>query len=88
MEHSSRIAEDTGELTNRTSMEIGHMITREGSQYTPSPIIKHFFVSLFAVVHAAEYATIAWHRAHGAFIPKGAIAERCIMVMCPLRRSW
>ena len=44
-----------------------------------SPIIKHFLVSLFAVVHAAEYAPISWHRAQGAFIPKGAAAERCIM---------
>ena len=35
---------------------IGYKTKREGSQYMSSPIIKHFFVSLFAVVHAAEYA--------------------------------
>ena len=52
------------------------------------PIIKHFFVSLFAVVHAAAFAPISWHRAQGAFIPRGATAERCIMVMCSLGRSW
>ena len=58
-----------------------------GSQYMSSPIIKHFFVSLVAVVHAAEHEPIS-HRVQGAFIPKGATAERCIMVMCPLKRSW
>ena len=35
-----------------------------------SPIIEHFFVSLFAVVHGAEYAPISLHRAQGAFIPR------------------
>ena len=34
-----------------------------------SPVIKHHFVSLFAVVHAAENAPISWNRAQGAFIP-------------------
>ena len=58
------------------------------SHLTPTQIIQHFFVSLFAVVHAAEYAPIAWHRAQGVHIPKGETAERCIMVMCPLGRSW
>ena len=53
-----------------------------------SPITKHLFVSLFVVLHAAEYAPISWHRAQGTMIPKGARAERCVMVMCPLRRSW
>ena len=47
-----------------------------------------FFVSLFAVVHPAEFATISWHRAQGAFIPEGATAERCIMVMYFLGKSW
>ena len=28
-----------------------------------SPIPKHFFVSIFAVVHAAEYAPISWQSA-------------------------
>ena len=56
---------------------IGHKATREGRQYRPSPIIKHFFVPVFTVVHAAAFAPIAWHRAQGAFIPKGATAERC-----------
>ena len=51
-----------------------------------SPIINHFFVSLFAVVHAGEYAPISWHRAQAAFIRKGATADRRIMVMCPLGR--
>ena len=31
----------------------GHKTAREGRQCRPSPIIKNFFVSLFAVVHAA-----------------------------------
>ena len=51
-----------------------------------SPIIKHFFFSLVAVVHTAEYEPISWHRVQGAFIPNGATAERCIMVMCPLKK--
>lgn len=66
---------------------IGHKASREGSQHTPSPITKCYIFSLFAVVRAAEYAPIAWHRAQGAFIPYGATAERCIMVVCPLGRS-
>ena len=66
---------------------IGHKASREGSQHTPSPITKYYIFSLFAVVRAAEYAPIAWHRAQGAFIPYGATAERCIMVVCPLGRS-
>ena len=37
-----------------------------------SPIPKHFSVSICAVVHAAEYAPISWHRAQGAFIPKSS----------------
>ena len=67
---------------------IGYKTKREGSQCSSSPIIKHFFVSLFAVVHGADYAPISLHRAQGAFIHKGATAERCIMVMCPQGRSW
>ena len=66
---------------------IGHKASREGSQHTPSPITKYYIFSLFAVVRAAEYAPIAWHRAQGAFITYGATAERCIMVVCPLGRS-
>ena len=53
-----------------------------------SPIIKHFFVSLFAAVHAAEDATISWRRAQGAFITKGATAARYIMVMYSMAKSW
>ena len=64
---------------------IGYKTKRGGSQYMSSPIIKHFFFSLVAVVHAAEYEPIS-HRVQGAFIPKGATAERCIMVMCPLKK--
>ena len=51
---------------------IGWKTKRGGSQHMTSPIIKHFFVSLFAIVHAAEYAPISRHRAQGPFIPKGA----------------
>ena len=67
---------------------IGYKTKRDGSSYVSSPNIKHFFVSLFAVVHAAAHAPISWHRAPGEFIPTGATAERCIMVRCPLERSW
>ena len=67
---------------------IGWKTKRGGSQHMTSPIIKHFFVSLFAVVHAAEYAPISRHRAQGPFIPKGATAEQCIMVICPFATSW
>ena len=69
---------------SRTSTELE---TKENAKDV-QPIIKHFFVSLFAVVHVAEYAALSWHRAQGAFIPKGAKAERCIMVMCSLGKSW
>ena len=79
VEHPSRVGEDTGLLKRRSqttalARDWAKKTTREGSQFTPSPIIKRFFVSLFAVVHAAEYTPIAWHRAQGAFIPKGATA--------------
>ena len=52
VEHPSRVAEDTGFLkrrsqNNRTSAGLGTKTTRGGSQFTPSPIIKRFFVSLF-----------------------------------------
>ena len=60
---------------------------RGGNPYISSPIIKHFFVSLSAVVYAAEYVPNSRQRAQGALILKGATAERC-MVMCPLGRSW
>ena len=52
------------------------------------PITKHFFVSLWAVVHVAEYAPIPWHRTQGAFVVKGTTAECCIVVMCLSVRSW
>ena len=66
---------------------IGYKTKHEASRYMSSPIIKHFLVSLFVVVHASEYASISWHRAQGAFIHQEATAERCI-VMCPLEKSW
>ena len=64
---------------------IGNKTKREESSFFP--VMKYFFVSLFAVAHAAEYAPISWHKAQGAFILKGATAERFIMVMCLLGRS-
>ena len=92
VEHSSRIAENTG-LSKRRSQQTAqarnwaqkHHVKE--AQHTPSPITTYYIFSLFAVVRAAEYAPIAWHRAKGAFIPHGATAERCIMVVCPLGRS-
>ena len=75
--------------TSRTSTELdAQPNVKEVHIHTFSPITKHFFVSLIAVVHVAEDAPISWHRAQEAFIPKGATAERCIMVMCSLVRSW
>ena len=75
---SSSTSEDPGffqtvEHESRTS--IGDWI--EKTKYMFSPIIKHFFVSLFAVVHAAEYAPNSWHSAQGSFIPKGGRALHC-----------
>ena len=49
--------------------------------------LRTLFVPLFAVVHAAEYAPISWHTVQGAFIPKGATAEHCKMVICPLEKD-
>ena len=37
----------------------GAQTKREGSPHMSSPIIKHFFVSLCVVVHAAEHAPIS-----------------------------
>ena len=86
MEHPCRTPEDPlfslEERKNRTTT-LGCTAKREGNQDITSPIIKHF-VSLFAVLHTTEYAPMSLHRAQGAFIPKGAAAERCIMVTCPL----
>ena len=66
---------------------LAYKTKRAGSQHKSSGIIKHYFVSLSVVVHAAENAPISSQRAQGAFVPKGATAERFIMVMCPLPRS-
>ena len=82
------LVSSSGGANKPHKLGIGHKPTREGSQYRPSPIFNLFFVSLFAVVRAVAYAPIAWHRAQGAFIPEGATAERCILVMCPFGRSW
>ena len=50
---------------------IGYTTKRESSPYVSAPISQHFFMSFFAVVHAAEHAPISWLRPHGPFIPKG-----------------
>ena len=71
----------------RTSTELGRTQKRAGSQYMFSPIPKHFFVSIFAVWCMLQSTHQSRGRAQGAFIPKGAAAERCIMVMCLLGRS-
>ena len=68
MQHSGRTPEIAG-IPKWTNTEFDTKQT--GSQYMSSPIIRHFFVSLFAVVHAAEYAPISWHGAQGAFIHPG-----------------
>ena len=93
VEHPSRTVEDSGlfqteEPTSHTRTELGTKQHAKEANTGPSPIIKHFFVPVFAVVHAAAYAPIAWHRAQGAFIPKVTPAELYIMVVCPLERSW
>ena len=59
---------------------IGFKPECDSNEHLSSGTIRHFFTSLFAAAHAEQYAPIIWHRA--------ATAERCIMVMCPLGRSW
>ena len=63
---------------------LGHTEVRvdDKTQHLQSVMIRPWFVSLFALTRAAQYARVIWHRAQGAFIPRGAIGGRCIMVMC------
>ena len=73
-----------GGATHRTCTGLD---TKQNAKQVRTCLLRLPIVSLFAVVHASEYVSISWHRAQGAFIPKEATGERCI-VMCPLEKSW
>ena len=86
VEHSSRTSEDFG-FSKLHKHEIGDNTKCEGSQYMSSPIIKHFFVSLFAVLrslHSQESHSRVMH--HGV-VPFGQVVVSRVVVQEDQRKE-
>ena len=81
VEHPSRIGECTGfsKRRSKNNAQPRNWAQNAARRKPIRAITDH---------QAAECASVAWHRAQGAFIPKGATAERCTKVMSPLGRPW